>query len=183
MLTWCKVPGINLLILTQIIVSMRIQQMSLLSTGFIRYSLRLTWMVPLPMDTDKMHAPNLKSLKLWELGKVIDCEDDMNVIISTWAFKVKWYPDGLIKKFKAILCARGYMQLGGMYFFKTYASFVQCTTITFMLILEVLLQLKPNQGDITAAFLHSKLEENEKKYFSICQKDLSSMKNVEIEGY
>ena len=34
-----------------------------------------------------------------------------------------------------------------------------------MRILEVILQLKPKQGDITAAFIHVKLEENK----SICQ--------------
>ena len=74
------------------------------------------------------------------------------------------------------------MQLGGIDFFKTFTPFAQCTTITFIPILEILLQLKSDQGDITAAFLHEKLEKN-KKYLSICQKDLISMSNVEIEEY
>ena len=50
-----------------------------------------------------------------------------------------------------------------------------------MLIIEVILKLKSNQGDITATFLHAKLEEN-KKDFPVCQKYLSSMTNVEREG-
>ena len=33
-----------------------------------------------------------------------------------------------------------------------------------MLILEILLQLKSKQGDVTAAFLYSELDENEKVY-------------------
>ena len=41
---------------------------------------------------------------------------------STWAFKCKRYPDGLIKKFKACLCARGNKQLKGTDFFDTYAN-------------------------------------------------------------
>ena len=45
---------------------------------------------------------------------VVYREDDMNVIIFTWAFKLNQYPDGLIKKFKARFCARGYMQLEGI---------------------------------------------------------------------
>ena len=53
------------------------------------------------------------------------------------------------------------MKLGGMYFFKTDVPFFQWTTISFMPILEILLQLKSNQGDITSAFLHEKLEEHE----------------------
>jgi hypothetical protein len=30
-----------------------------------------------------------------------------NVLPSTWAFKIKRYPDGRVKKFKARFCARG----------------------------------------------------------------------------
>ena len=36
-----------------------------------------------------------------------------------------------------------------------------------MLILEVLLELKSKHGDITAEFLHAKLEENEKVFFEM----------------
>ena len=50
------------------------------------------------------------------------------------------------------------MQLEGIYLFDTYAHVVQWTTIRLMLILEILLQLKSDKGDITAAFLHEKLE-------------------------
>ena len=113
----------------------------------------------------------------------VDYHDgDMNVIRLKLDFKIKRYPYELIKNFKDIFCARGNMKLGGMYFFKTDVPFFQWITISFMPILEILLQLKSNQGDITSAFLYAKLEEN-KKYLSIFQKDLSSMTNVEIEGY
>ncbi len=60
---------------------------------------------------------------------VIDRTDDMNVIDSTWAFKLKQYPDGLIKKFNARFCARGDQQIKGLNFFKTYAPVVQWTTV------------------------------------------------------
>jgi hypothetical protein len=40
----------------------------------------------------------LESINAWE---VVDRKDDVNVINSTWTFKCKCYPDGLIKKFKA----------------------------------------------------------------------------------
>ena len=54
------------------------------------------------------------------------------------------------------------MQLEGIDFFETYAPVVTWTTTFLMLILEILLQFKSKQGDITAAFIHAKLEENEK---------------------
>lgn len=103
----------------------------------------------------------LESMGAWE---VVDREEDMNVIDSTWAFKLKRYPDGMVKKFKARFCARGDQQLEGIDFFETYAPVVQWTTVRLMLILEILLGLKSKQGDITAAFLHADLDEKEKVY-------------------
>ena len=70
---------------------------------------------------------------------VFDREYGTNVIILTWSFKLKQYPDGFIKRFNAILCARGYMQLEGIYFFHIYSPVVQCTNISLILILGVIL--------------------------------------------
>ena len=103
----------------------------------------------------------LEEMGAWE---VVDREEDMNVIGSIWAFKLKRYPDGVVKKFKARFCARGDQQLEGVDFFETYAPVVQWTTVRLILILEVLLQLKSKQGDVIAAFLHADLEKNEKVY-------------------
>ena len=59
-------------------------------------------------DAAVSEIETLESMKAWE---VVDQEDDMNVIRSTWAFKLKRYPDGLIKKIKACFYARGDIQL------------------------------------------------------------------------
>ncbi len=56
----------------------------------------------------------LESIKAWQ---VVDQEDEMNAISSTWAFKYKRYPDCLIKKFKARFCACRDQQLEGIDFF------------------------------------------------------------------
>ena len=95
---------------------------------------------------------------------VVDRKDDMNVIKLTWAFKLKRYPDGLIKKFKENFCSRGGMQMEGIDFFETYAPVVQCTTGRLMLILEVLIGLKSNQGGVTDAFLRADLGKYEKVF-------------------
>ncbi len=73
---------------------------------------------------------------------VIDRTDDMNVIDSTWSFKLKQYPDVLINKYKARFCARGDQQIEGVDFFETYVQVVQWTTVQLMLILEILLEIK-----------------------------------------
>ena len=105
-----------------------------------------------------------KEMGAWE---VVDRPADANVLQSIWAFKIKRYPDGLIKKFKARFCARGDQQLEGVDYFETYAPVVQWTTIRLMLTLEVLLKLKSKQGDVTAAFLHATLDPSEKIYMEM----------------
>ena len=59
-------------------------------------------------DAAVSEIKTLESMKEWE---IVDREDDMNVLRSTWAFKLKRYPDVLIRKFKACFCACGDMQL------------------------------------------------------------------------
>jgi hypothetical protein len=109
----------------------------------------------------KTEIATLEAMGAWE---VVERLKDMNVIQSTWAFKLKRFPDGLIKKFKARFCARGDQQIEGVDFFETYAPVVQWTTVRLMLILEVLLDLKSKQGDVTAAFLHADLGKDEEVY-------------------
>ena len=56
------------------------------------------------------------------------------------------------------------MQLEGVDFFETYAPVVQLTTICIMFILEVILDLKSKQGDVTCVFLHADLGPGETVY-------------------
>jgi len=60
----------------------------------------------------------LEKMGVWD---VVDHPEGANVVDSTWAFKFKRYPDGLIKKFKAGFCVRGDQQVHGIDFFETYA--------------------------------------------------------------
>ena len=71
----------------------------------------------------------IESLLKKDAWTVVDRTDDMNVIESTWAFKVKRYPDGTIRKLKARFCARGYLQIEGVDFFDTYAPVVSWLTV------------------------------------------------------
>ncbi len=88
----------------------------------------------------------------------------MNVLPSTWAFKVKRYPDGSVKKLKARFCARGDRQLEGVDYFETWAPVVQWSTIRIVLILAVKLGFTSAQCDITAAFIHALLPDDEIVY-------------------
>jgi hypothetical protein len=144
-----------------------------------RYELIANWVHPLFLkaraEASKEDNPSLKQAmsepfkeEFWKAAvKEIETLEEMgaNVIDSISAFKIKRYPDGVVKKFKARFCARGDQQLEGVDFFETYAPVIQWTTVRLMLILEVLLQLTSKQGDVTAAFLHADLDKEKEKVY------------------
>ena len=99
--------------------------------------------------------------KAWSLVKR---EPWMKVVPSTWAFRLKRYPDGLVKKFKARFCVRGDMQVEGIDYFETWAPVVQWTTVRTMMILATKLGLQTAQADITAAFVHAPLPPGEQVF-------------------
>jgi hypothetical protein len=78
----------------------------------------------------------------------------MNILPSTRAFKIKWFPDGTVRKFKAHFCARSDRQKEGIDFFETWPPVVQWSTIRIMMGLAATLGLHSVQRDITAAFIH-----------------------------
>jgi hypothetical protein len=117
----------------------------------------------------KAACVEVETLEKMDSWTVVDRTDDMNVLPSTWAFKIKRFPDGLTKKFKARFCARGDKQIEGVDYFETYAPVVQWTTVRLMLILECLLGLVSKQSDVTCAFLHAHLDDNEKVFVEMPQ--------------
>ena len=55
----------------------------------------------------KAAETEIKTLEDKECWEIVDREHWMNVLLGTWAFKCKRYPDGRIEKFKGRFCARG----------------------------------------------------------------------------
>ena len=59
------------------------------------------------MEACKVEVDTLIRKECWE---VVQQTSDMNVVSSTWAFKVKRLLDGTVRKLKAHFCTRGYEQ-------------------------------------------------------------------------
>jgi hypothetical protein len=108
--------------------------------------------------------------QLWQLMKIefntltkdFDCWEYVpylgkNILPSTWEFKIKQYPDGQVKKFKARFCARGNRQQEGINNFETWALVLQWSTVRIVMTLAVKLNLISVQCDITASFIHGRL--------------------------
>ena len=87
-----------------------------------------------------------------------------NVLPSTWVFKIKYYPDGCVKKFKACFCARGDTQTEGVNYFETWAPVVMWSTGCIVMVLVATLDLISVQCDITAAFIHACIPATETIY-------------------
>ena len=62
----------------------------------------------------------------------------MNVLKSTWAFKIKRFPNGLVKQFKARFFVRGDIQIEGVDFTETYTLVVSWTTVILLSVHNVL---------------------------------------------
>ena len=112
--------------------------------------------------SDQFHeAMEIEIATLEKLGAWVKVKRThaMNVIKSTWAFKIKRYPNGLLRKLKARFCVRGDMQIEGVDYFDTFAPVVQWTIIRTLLVLSVKLKLCTAQVDYTAAFPQAGLED------------------------
>ena len=78
--------------------------------------------------------------------------------MSTWEFKKKWYPDGVLKIFKARFCVGGGQQIDGQDAFDTFATVVAWITVRLRLILFMMLHLATQQVDYTNAFYQAHLD-------------------------
>ena len=66
----------------------------------------------------------------------------MNIVSSVWAFRSKPFPDGVIRKLKACICAQGFKQKEGIAYFETFAPVVHWMTFCVCLIMLILLDLQ-----------------------------------------
>ncbi|KAG7368580.1 reverse transcriptase RNA-dependent DNA polymerase [Nitzschia inconspicua] len=108
------------------------------------------------LEAMKLEIETLTNMYCWD---VVDRIAGMNVLPSTWAFKLKRYPDGSVRKYKARFCAGGHRQIEGVDFFETFAPVVNWTTVRLLLILSQVLGLSSRQVDYTAAFIHAPIHD------------------------
>jgi hypothetical protein len=83
-----------------------------------------------------------------------------NLLPTTWAYKVKRYPDGRLRKFKSRFVARGDRQIEGVDYDKKYAPVVAWSTVRLVMTLSIHLGWKMRQIDFGNAFVQSYLEED-----------------------
>lgn len=84
---------------------------------------------------------------------------NMRPIDSKWVFRVKPDEDGRTHRFKARLCARGFLQREGVDFNETFAPVIRYDSLRVLLATAAEKDLEVKQFDVKTAFLYGHLEE------------------------
>ena len=108
----------------------------------------------------KASVLEISTLQHMDAWTQVERKPHMNVLPSTWAFKIKRFPDGLVRKLKARFCVRGDKQIEGVDYFDTFAPVVQWSTVRLLLVLSVSLGLATKQVDYVSAFCQAPIEED-----------------------
>ena len=102
----------------------------------------------------------LEEHNTWTVVRRDQLPEGANVLPSTWALRIKRFPDGRVCKFKARFCARGDRQVEGVDYFDKYAPVVSWSTVRMLLVLSLNLGWKTRQVDFSNAFVQAELEED-----------------------
>jgi hypothetical protein len=112
------------------------------------------------LEAMRKEIEELEEHGTWQIIARKDMPAGSNILPSTWALRIKRYPDGRLRKFKARFCARGDKQIEGVDFFDKYAPVVSWSTVRLMLCLATNLGWKTKQVDFSNAFVQAQLKED-----------------------
>ena len=80
-------------------------------------------------------------------------------VSSQWVYKIKYNPDGTIRRHKSRLVANGNKQVQGKDFEETFAPVIKMGTVRMLLRIAAAKKWEVHQMDVHNAFLHGDLEE------------------------
>jgi len=107
----------------------------------------------------KAEIEELEFHETWKVLPRTSVPKGANILPGTWAFKVKRFPDGRVRKFKARYCAGGHRQVEGVDYFDKYAPVVAWSTVRMLLTLSLSQGWATKQVDFSNAFVQATLKE------------------------
>ncbi|CAN0105982.1 unnamed protein product, partial [Heterosigma akashiwo] len=112
-------------------------------------------------DWDMWHDAAVKeyqSLVANDVFELVERPKNKNVIKSRWVLAKK-FEDGVLKKYKGRLVAKGYSQQPGIDYAATFAPVVSAPSLRIILSLAAEQGLSLSQLDVQTAFLNGSLDE------------------------
>ena len=94
-----------------------------------------------------------------ETWSLVERRPEMKIIDSRWVFRIKKDNTGNVCRYKARLCARGFMQRKGVDFTETFAPVVRYDSVRVLLAIVAERNYNLAQFDVQTAFLYGKLDE------------------------
>ena len=94
----------------------------------------------------------------WMLMLQKDMPTEAKTIVAIWSFKRKRYPDGLLNKHRAQLCAHSGQQIWGQDYWETYAPVVTWASVSLLLIVAKIHSLSSKSINFVLAFPQADLD-------------------------
>jgi hypothetical protein len=115
---------------------------------------------------EAMHTEihELESHNCWDVVSATDVPEGVKVLPVMWVFKIKRYPDGRVRRFKARLVVRGDFQVEGEDYDEKYAPVVPWSTVRLLLSIAASQGLATRQVDFSNAFVQAHLNESKPIY-------------------
>ena len=112
------------------------------------------------LEAMRKEIQELEEHDTWTVVRRDELPEGANILPSTWALKVKRFPDGRVRKIKGRFCARGDRQVEGVDYFEKWAPVVSWSTVRMLLALSLNLQWYTKQVDFSNAFVQAELKED-----------------------
>ena len=97
----------------------------------------------------------------WTMIERNEIPQDTKTVMSIWSFKRKRFPNGMLNKHKARICAHGGMQTWGLNYWDTYAPVVNWASVRLLLIIAKIHNLPSKVIDFVLAFTQTDLGEGD----------------------
>jgi hypothetical protein len=114
----------------------------------------------------RSEVESLAKLGVFRVIKRSAMPANANEISARWVFKVKPSADGSVERFKARLCARGFLQKEGIDYSATFSPVASPATIKLLLAIAAQRRLDLRSADVSTAFLHGVLPPEERVYMT-----------------
>jgi hypothetical protein len=94
-----------------------------------------------------------------DVWDVVPRLEGKSVVTPRWIYKIKHAVDGSIEKYKARFVARGFSQIEGVKYDKTFAPIARYTSIRSIIALAASMGWKLHQMNVKTTFLNGEIEE------------------------